>query len=104
MLHRDGTTVRQGRRKRGGGLPIGVALLVFVGWIGRRDVATSHEARVGQTARVMAASGWPWAAQPAEAAAIAVRADPDGSYAVPRFDLPPMRVNPWLVPVLNGQV
>jgi 4-amino-4-deoxy-L-arabinose transferase-like glycosyltransferase len=83
---------------------LAVSLLAFLAWLGKRDVATSHEARVGQTARLMAASGWPWDAQPADAAAMGVRPDSEGQYAVPRFDIPPLRVNPWLIPVLNGQV
>jgi 4-amino-4-deoxy-L-arabinose transferase-like glycosyltransferase len=83
---------------------LAVSLLAFIAWLGKRDIATSHEARVGQTARVMAASGWPWDARPAEAAAIGVRPDAKGTYAVPRFDVPPLRVNPWLIPVLNGQI
>jgi 4-amino-4-deoxy-L-arabinose transferase-like glycosyltransferase len=83
---------------------LAVSLLAFIAWLGKRDVATSHEARVGQSARVMAASGWPWDARLAEAAAMGVRPDLAGQYAVPRFDIPPLRVNPWLVPVLNGQI
>jgi hypothetical protein len=83
---------------------LAISLLAFVAWLGKRDVATSHEARVGQTARLMAASGWPWNAQPAEAAAMGVRPDAKGTYAVPRFDIAPLHVNPWLVPVLNGQI
>src|SRR3954462_14039576 len=79
---------------------LAVSLLAFVAWLGKRDVATSHEARVAQTARVMAASGWRGTPRPADAAAMGVRANSEGQYAVPRFDVPPMRVNPWLVPVL----
>jgi 4-amino-4-deoxy-L-arabinose transferase-like glycosyltransferase len=83
---------------------LAVSLLAFMAWLGKRDVATSHEARVGQTARLMAASGWPWNARPVEAAAMGVRPDSAGQYSVPRFDIPPLHVNPWLVPVLNGQI
>jgi 4-amino-4-deoxy-L-arabinose transferase-like glycosyltransferase len=81
-----------------------LALVVFFGWLGARDVTTSHEARVAQTARVMAASGWPWAADRVEAAALGVKADREGTFAVARYDVPPLRVNPWLIPVLNGEV
>jgi 4-amino-4-deoxy-L-arabinose transferase-like glycosyltransferase len=81
-----------------------LAAIVFFTWLGRSDVTTSHEARIAQTGRIMAAAGWPWAAEPVEAMAIAVRADVDGAYATPRFNVQPLKVNPWLVPVLNGQI
>src|SRR5690349_20119425 len=43
---------------------LALALLVILPMVGARDVVTSHEARVLQTARQLAAVGWPWAAQP----------------------------------------
>ena len=39
------------------------AMPVFVALLGRRDIGTSHEARVAQTARQMADAGWPWNAR-----------------------------------------
>ena len=39
-----------------------IAGLAFFPFIGQRDIVTSHEARVAQTARLMAASGSPWSA------------------------------------------
>jgi 4-amino-4-deoxy-L-arabinose transferase-like glycosyltransferase len=56
--------------------------------LGRRDIVTSHEARVVQTARQMAVSGWPW-----QSPRVSV---PHGTE---RID-----VNPWIVPVLNGEI
>jgi 4-amino-4-deoxy-L-arabinose transferase-like glycosyltransferase len=77
---------------------------VFLLLIGRQDVAITHEARVAQTAREMAASGWPWRAALVEVPAAhlvveggrkSLRADPSA---------PPLRVNPWVVPVLTGEI
>src|SRR2546422_764569 len=36
----------------------------FLLLLGRQDVSITHEARVAQTAREMAASGWPWRTAP----------------------------------------
>src|SRR3954469_12656109 len=77
---------------------------VFLLLIGRQDVAITHEARVAQTAREMAASGWPWDASPVQVPAArlvveggrkALRADPGAA---------PLRVTPWVVPVLTGEI
>ena len=86
-------------------LTLALAAIAFLPMLGDRDVITSHEARVVQTARAMAASGWPWAAQTVDVApvklfnrpgeALDLRADPDA---------PTFPVNPWLVPILNGEI
>src|SRR5256885_8811439 len=40
----------------------GCGAFVFLLFIGRPDIVNTHEARVAQTAREVAASGWPWRA------------------------------------------
>ena len=81
-----------------------LSAVMFLSFLGRREFATSHEARVAQVARVMADSGWPWDATPVEVPrarlvkrgnVIRLAADPDA---------PPTPVNPWLVPVLDEQL
>lgn len=81
-----------------------LAAAVFLPLLGRRDIATSHEARVAQTARLMANSGWPWNARPVAVAPAhlvhhgpIVRLESD-----PRS--PPVLLNPWLVPILDGEI
>lgn len=82
-----------------------LAAVVFLTLVGRRNIVTSHEARVAQTARQMAAVGWPWNARPVEVAPVKKVTDAAG---VTRFqaqwDEPPIRVNPWLVPVMSGEI
>src|SRR4051794_29346037 len=81
------------------------ALALLLPLLGRRDSVTSHEARVAQTAREMAASGWPWSAKPvAVAPAGLVRDELGVMTVVPRYDLPPIGVNPWVTPLLNGEI
>jgi len=77
---------------------------VFLLLLGRQDVAITHEARVAQTAREMAASGWPWRAAPVEVPA--ARLVVDGGHKALHADptAPPLRVNPWVVPVLTGEI
>ncbi|HEX4793096.1 MAG TPA: glycosyltransferase family 39 protein [Humisphaera sp.] len=75
---------------------------VFVLFINGPDIVASHEARVAQPARQMAASGWPWAAKPADVAPVVLR---QGNVRLaPDWSAEPIHVNPWLVPVLNGQI
>jgi len=82
-----------------------LALGLFLPLLGRRDIVTSHEARVAQTAREMAASGWPWAARPVETPPAGLVRDELGVMeVVARYDLPPMRVNPWVTPLLGGEL
>src|SRR5690349_5604999 len=80
----------------------GLAVAVFVLFIDGPDIVTSHEARVAQPARQMAASGWPWAAQ--TVAVPQVRLISGTMRLIADTEKPPINVNPWLVPVLNGQV
>lgn len=77
----------------------GILFLVGLNW---RDITTSHEARVAQTARQMAAAGWPWDAQQIQIPPLGPgsKAEP----VAPRWGEPPIRVNPWVAPVLNGQI
>jgi 4-amino-4-deoxy-L-arabinose transferase-like glycosyltransferase len=84
-----------------------LAAAAFLPFLGRRDIVISHEARVVQTARLMSASGWPWNAKPVTVPAVhlvsradlgnALRLDPDPA-------APPLQINPWLVPVLSGEI
>ena len=81
-----------------------LAGVMFLLMLGRRQFASSHEARVGQVAREMAESGWPWSAATVDVdpvhlvrrgGVLRLAADPDA---------PAMHVNPWIVPILSGQV
>ncbi|HEX8913097.1 MAG TPA: glycosyltransferase family 39 protein [Humisphaera sp.] len=84
---------------------VAFALLVLLPGLGRRDVITSHEARVVQTARQMAASGWPWAAEPVRVPVVALVAVTDIKIErLKRTGEGDRLVNPWLVPVLVGNV
>ena len=83
---------------------LALALLIILPMIGARDVVTSHEARVVQTARQMAAVGWPWAARPVSVPVVAVRELDGMKRLAPLPGAGTMEVNPWLVPVMNGQV
>src|SRR4051812_43946032 len=47
-----------------------IAAIAFLPGLGRRPIVTSHEARVAQTARQMAVSGWPWRATPVRVAPV----------------------------------
>ena len=83
------------------------AAAAFLPFLGRRDVVISHEARVVQTARAMAHSGWPWSARPVSVPAVRMtRGGHTGQMFVLRPDptAPPLHLNPWLVPVLNDTV
>jgi 4-amino-4-deoxy-L-arabinose transferase-like glycosyltransferase len=78
--------------------------IAFLPMLGRKDIVTSHEARVAQTARQMAASGWPWNAQTLEIHAVGITY-PNGMLRLaPIPGEPPVRVNPWLVPVMNRRI
>lgn len=81
-----------------------LAALVFLPFLGARDIVISHEARVIQTARQMAEAGWPWNARKVAVPNVQLvereglkrlEADPG---------VPPVAVNPWLVPVLNDEI
>jgi len=81
------------------------SLVMFLLLLGRRDITTSHEARVVQTARQMAAAGWPWRpdarilVRPVELKEVRGSLELVSDSSAPRIP-----VNPWLVPVINGQI
>jgi 4-amino-4-deoxy-L-arabinose transferase-like glycosyltransferase len=85
-----------------------LATAAFLPFLGRRDIVISHEARVIQTAREMAHSGWPWRARPVTVPAVRLGyltgEDPAALRLLPDADRPPIRVNPWLVPTLNNEI
>ena len=82
-----------------------IAPLVFLAMIGKRDIVTSHEARVAQTARQMAAVGWPWEASARVEVPVVGLVEHDGDKRLaPLPRAGKMTVNPWLVPVINGQI
>jgi 4-amino-4-deoxy-L-arabinose transferase-like glycosyltransferase len=83
---------------------IALAMLTFLPFLGRRDIVTSHEARVVQTSRQMAESGWPWNARHIVVPQSELRQTPEGERLLPRADGATMSVNPWVVPIMNGQV
>ncbi|MBC8108485.1 MAG: glycosyltransferase family 39 protein [Anaerolineae bacterium] len=80
-----------------------VALIVFTFALGRRDIVTSHEGRVAQTARTMADSGWPWNARPVHVSGFV---ESNESQRLAPAQLPGDRdtVNPWLFPVINDAI
>src|SRR3954465_9774393 len=85
-------------------LLLALALLLFLPMVGTRDVVTSHEARVVQTARQMAAAGWPWEGRRGAVPVVGWR-DVEGRKELVRLPQKGTRdVNPWLVPVFNGSV
>jgi 4-amino-4-deoxy-L-arabinose transferase-like glycosyltransferase len=84
-----------------------IAAVVFLAMIGKRDIVTSHEGRVAQTARQMAAVGWPWSSEAHRGVRVPIvgmsqTANGKRMAPLPREGF--MSVNPWLVPVINGQV
>ncbi len=84
-----------------------LAVLAFLPALGRRPIVTSHEARVAQTARQMAVAGWPWRHPRVSVPAVELAKTPDGkTFLDPQWPplRPPISVNPWLIPVLNGEV
>ena len=76
----------------------------FLLLLGSQDVANTHEARVAQTARETAATGWPWRGRLVEVPS--ARLVSEGGRKFLRADpaAPPLRVNPWVVPVLTGEI
>jgi 4-amino-4-deoxy-L-arabinose transferase-like glycosyltransferase len=81
-----------------------LAAATFLSLLGRRDIVTSHEARVAQTARIMAASGWPWNATPINVPTVDKVLIDGKTQLRPAPDGKTMPVNPWLVPVMNAQI
>jgi len=89
-------------------LILALAAAAFLPFLGRRDIVISHEARVVQTARQMAESGWPWNATPAPVPAVRVNQTMGDEAKILRLDpdytKPTRYVNPWIVPVLNDEI
>lgn len=81
-----------------------LACASFLLFLGRQDIANTHEARVAQTAREMAAAGWPWTARPATVPAVRLAKGGGRTFLKADPSVPPLRVNPWVVPVLTGEV
>jgi 4-amino-4-deoxy-L-arabinose transferase-like glycosyltransferase len=81
-----------------------LAAVMFLSFLGTREFAASHEARVAQVAREMAESGWPWNPSQIEVPAVHLVNKQGVKRLAPNEDAPPVRVNPWIVPVLNGQI
>jgi 4-amino-4-deoxy-L-arabinose transferase-like glycosyltransferase len=86
---------------------LGIALLLYLPLLGRRDIVTGHEARVAQTAREMART-WPWQNAEADRLHVARVVLTDIGSGVlrlyPATDGSMVWVNPWLVPVLQGLI
>lgn len=83
---------------------LALAILTFLPFVGFQDITTSHEARVVQVARQMAEAGWPWNSAPVSVPRPALETTAHGKRLKPAHDESMMRVNPWIVPVINGQV
>src|SRR5688500_7570015 len=82
-----------------------LAALAFLPYLNRPDVVTSHEARLIQVSRAMAESGWPWDAKPVTTPDVQlVRDDQNVLDLRPKPGAASLQLNPWLVPILNGQV
>src|SRR5579864_5642947 len=71
---------------------------------GRRQFAASHEARVADPAREMAAAGWPWNARVIEVPAVHLVKRMGVLRLAADSDAPTLHVDPWVVPVLTGEV
>jgi 4-amino-4-deoxy-L-arabinose transferase-like glycosyltransferase len=80
-----------------------LAGFAFFSLLGRRDIVTSHEARVVQVARQMAESGWPWNAKRVSVPSVQVTTINGMTRLAPSQEQR-MLVNPWIVPVMNGEI
>src|SRR3954465_6100493 len=80
-----------------------LAAATFLALLGRKDIVTSHEARVAQTARIMAASGWPGSVKPVSVPVMRMAEIDGAKELLPDRGKGQMQVNPWLVPVINHQ-
>src|SRR4051812_13376666 len=85
-------------------LLLGLSMATFLLFIGLRDIATSHEARVVQVARQMAAAGWAWEGKRIDVPQVEIVHLPAGLRLRAKEDGSTMSVNPWIVPVINGQI
>src|SRR6476659_4841026 len=85
-------------------LLLGLALALILPGLGRRDITTSHEARVAQTARAMAEAGAPWSAKRTTVPKMELR-EINGMKRLRKAEnLSDMQVNPWLVPVMSDRI
>lgn len=82
---------------------VAATLIIFTFALEQRDIVTSHEGRVAQTARIMAASGWPWNATPARVSGF-VESNESDRLAPARLPGGRDAVNPWLFPVINDAI
>lgn len=80
------------------------ASVAFFAFLGRAQIASSHEARVAETAGMMARSGWPWSARAVEVPRVELERGTTGSRLIASRNGATISVNPWLVPVFKGQV
>ena len=82
----------------------GLAALVFLLFLGQRDIATSHEARVAETAREMAVTGWPWSCRATLTPPVVLVHALGMDRLKPDLSAPPIAVNAWAIPLLNGEI
>lgn len=101
---------RRAGRRDGPGIWAWMAVVLLGGialffMLGRLDIEASHEARVFQTAREMAATGWAWNSKGLDVPGVEFVRLPDGrKFFRTADDKPPMHVNPWIVPVMNDRI
>ncbi len=81
-----------------------LSLATFVPFVGRGDMISSHEARVALVARQMAESGWPWNARDVEVPRPRLVETSEGERLTASAEGETLRVNPWIVPVIVGEV
>jgi 4-amino-4-deoxy-L-arabinose transferase-like glycosyltransferase len=81
-----------------------LAAATFLPFIEMRDIAASHEARVVLVARAMADAGWPWNAKKIDVPQVQVIQTLHGERLASVTDGSTMAVNPWIVPVINGDI
>jgi hypothetical protein len=82
-----------------------MAVIVFLSFLGRGKIVTSHEERVVRSALAMSRAGWPWAAtRVVVPLGDSQMKTADAASASPRADSRTLAVNPWLIPVYKGQI
>lgn len=86
------------------GVLLGLSTAAFLLFLNGPDIVASHEARVALPARLMADSGWPWRARPVLVQPVVLSVKAHVLRLTPDRAADPVGVNPWLLPVLSGQV
>jgi 4-amino-4-deoxy-L-arabinose transferase-like glycosyltransferase len=81
-----------------------IGAVVFLSFLGRAQIVSSHEARVALTAQSMARSGWPWAHASIDVPVVVLLKDETGSRLISHPSGETRSVNPWLVPVFQGEI